>query len=82
MLKTIKSRLIAICILIVIAAIGVATLASYLSVSGHAQRQVLAQLNDLGEAHAGTMGAWVKAQKDIVTALTPAADLDSPQPML
>ncbi len=82
MLKTIKSRLIAICILIVIAAIGVATLASYLSVSGHAQRQVLAQLNDLGEAHAGTMGAWVKAQKDIVSALTPAAALDSPQPML
>jgi methyl-accepting chemotaxis protein len=82
MLKTIRSRLIAICILIVIAAIGVATLASYLSVSAHARRQVLAQLSDLGEAHAGTMGAWVKAQKDIVSALTPAVDLDAPQPML
>ncbi|MCK7493523.1 MAG: cache domain-containing protein [Comamonadaceae bacterium] len=28
------------------------------------------------------MGAWVKTQKDIVAALTPAAELDSPQPML
>ena len=82
MLTTIKSRLIAICILIVVAAIGVATLASYFSVSAHARRQVLAQLSDLGEAHAGTMAAWVKAQKDIVAALAPAIALDAPQPML
>ena len=82
MLKTIKSRLIAICILIVIAAIGVATLASYISASAHARRQALAQLSDLGRAHAGTMGAWVKAQKDIVAALGSSADLDNPVPML
>ncbi|QPF75341.1 HAMP domain-containing protein [Roseateles sp. DAIF2] len=82
MLTTIKSRLIAICMLIVIAAIGVATLASYLSVSAHARRQVLAQLSDLGEAHAGTMAGWVKAQKDIVAALAPAAALDAPQAAL
>lgn len=82
MLKTIKSRLIAICIAIVIAAIGVATLASHLSVSAHVRRQVLAQLSDLGQAHAGTMGAWVRAQKDIVAALGSSADLDNPPAML
>ncbi|MCK7493522.1 MAG: hypothetical protein MZW92_20910 [Comamonadaceae bacterium] len=37
MLNTIKARLIAISVLIVVAAIGVATLASYLSVRGHAE---------------------------------------------
>jgi methyl-accepting chemotaxis protein len=79
MLKTIKSRLIAICILIVVAAIGVATLASYFSVKAHAHRQVLAQLDDLGRSHAATMATWVKAQKDIVAALAPAAALEQPQ---
>ena len=82
MLSTIKSRLIAICMLIVIAAIGVATLASYFSVSAHARRQVMSQLHDLGESHAGTMATWVKSQKNIVAALAPAAALEAPQPAL
>lgn len=80
MLSTIKSRLIAICMLIVIAAIGVATLASYFSVSAHARRQVMSQLHDLGESHAGTMATWVKSQKNIVAALAPAAALEAPSP--
>jgi methyl-accepting chemotaxis protein len=82
MLKTIQSRLIAISVLIVVAAIGVATLASYLSVSADARRQVLADLDSLGQAHAGAIAGWVKAQKDIVTALAPSAELQAPQSML
>jgi methyl-accepting chemotaxis protein len=78
MLNTVKSRLIAICILIVVAAVGVATLASYLAVSRHARSQVRAELVALGEAQAGAMGAWVRKQQDIVSALGPAAALDDP----
>ncbi|MDR7333023.1 methyl-accepting chemotaxis protein [Roseateles asaccharophilus] len=78
MLNTIKSRLIAICMLIVVAAVGVATLASYLAVSRHARSQVHAELVALGDAQAGAMGAWVRKQQDIVSALAPAAALDDP----
>ncbi|MDY0743994.1 methyl-accepting chemotaxis protein [Paucibacter sp. R3-3] len=78
MFKTIKQRLIAICMLIVVAAVGIATLASYLTVRSHARAQLQAQLTDLGQAHAAAMGAWVKKQQDIVTALAPAAALADP----
>ena len=78
MFKTIKQRLIAICMLIVVAAVGIATLASYLTVRSHARAQLQARLTDLGQAHAAAMGAWVRKQQDIVTALAPAAALEDP----
>ncbi|WP_077033949.1 methyl-accepting chemotaxis protein [Pelomonas sp. KK5] len=76
--RTIKQRLIAICMLIVVAAVGIATLASYLTVRTHARQQLSTELNDLGQAHAAAMGAWVKKQQDIVAALAPAAALENP----
>ncbi|XHS79543.1 methyl-accepting chemotaxis protein [Burkholderiaceae bacterium UC74_6] len=73
MLKTIKGRLIAICLLIVVAAVGVATLASYLAVRRHAHEQVSSELAALGQAQADAMGAWVRKQQDVVSALAGAA---------
>jgi len=72
MFKTIKQRLIAVCVAIVVGAVGVATLASYLTVSKHARKQLQAQMSDLGHAEAQAMGAWVRKQQDIVGALLPA----------
>ena len=72
MLKTIKGRLIAICLLIVVAAVGVATAASYFTVSRHARHQVAEELGSMGKAQADAMGAWVRKQQDIVSALAGA----------
>ncbi|UXH77320.1 methyl-accepting chemotaxis protein [Roseateles amylovorans] len=82
MLKTIKSRLIAISIAIVVAAVALATFASYWAVRDHARRQVQSQLTELAGAHAAGVAAWVKTQKDVVAALAPAAALDDPRPAL
>ncbi|WP_148661341.1 methyl-accepting chemotaxis protein [Roseateles chitosanitabidus] len=82
MLKTIKSRLIAISILIVVGAVALATFASYWAVRDHAHRQVQAQLNDLAAAHAGGIAAWVRTQKDVVAAMAPSALLEDPRPAL
>ncbi|MBV8124323.1 MAG: hypothetical protein JO370_09615, partial [Paucibacter sp.] len=56
--------------LIVFAAVGIATLASYVTVSRHTHQQVSRQLAELGKAQAESMGAWVRKEQDIVTALT------------
>jgi len=80
--QTIKSRLIAICVLIVFAAVGVATLASYLTVSRHAHQQVSAQLAELGQAQADAMGAWVRKQQDIVSAVAATVAPEQPQAAL
>jgi len=82
MLQTIKSRLIAICVLIVFAAVGVATLTSYLTVSRHAHQQVSEQLAELGKAQADAMGAWVRKEQDVVSALAATASTDAPQAAL
>ena len=82
MLKTIKSRLIAISILIVVAAVALATFASYWAVRDHARRQVQAQLTDLATANAAGVAAWVKTQKDVVAAMAPAAQLEDPRAVL
>ncbi len=82
MIKTIKSRLIAACMLIVVSAIGIATAGSYLAVSANARHQVLDKLGELGRAHAAGMAGWVKTQKDIVTALASATDAADPKPQL
>lgn len=73
MLKTIKSRLIAICLLIVVGAVGIATAASYIAVQKTAQQEVSAKLQSLGQAQADAMGAWVSKQQDVVSALAVAA---------
>ncbi|MBV8471697.1 MAG: HAMP domain-containing protein, partial [Burkholderiaceae bacterium] len=82
MLQTIKSRLIAICMLIVFAAVGIATLASYVTVSRHTHQQVSRQLAELGKAQAESMGAWVRKEQDIVTALTALPQIDAPDAAL
>ncbi len=82
MLKTIKSRLIAISIAIVVVAVALATFASYWAVRDHARRQVQSQLTELASAHAAGIAAWVKTQKDVVAALAPAARLEDPRPAL
>ena len=82
MLNTIKSRLIAISILIVVAAVALATFASYWAVRDHARRQVQAQLTDLATANAAGVAAWVKTQKDVVAAMAPAAQLEDPRAVL
>ena len=82
MLKTIKGRLIAICLLIVVAAVGVATLASYLTVRSHARHQVGAELSSMGKAQAEAMGAWVRKQQDVVSALSVAVATDDSNPAL
>ncbi|MFN7726430.1 MAG: methyl-accepting chemotaxis protein [Rubrivivax sp.] len=78
MLTTIKSRLIAACMLIVLGAITVATAGSYLAVSADARQQAQSKLSELGAAHAAGIAAWVRSQKDIVVALGPAATMDDP----
>jgi methyl-accepting chemotaxis protein len=73
MFKTIKGRLIAICLFIVVVGIGVATLASTLAVRANVRHQVSTQLSSLGQVQADAMGAWVRKQQDVVSALAVAA---------
>src|SRR5215469_16272457 len=80
--KTIKSRLIALTILIVVTAVALATLASYLTVRSHTLSEVETQLSSLADAHAGSIAAWVRTQKDVDAAMAPAADQQDPRPVL
>ena len=82
MLKTIKGRLIAICLLIVVAAVGVSTGASYFTVSRHVHHQVAEELGAMGHAQADAMGAWVRKQQDVVSALAVAAATEDSVPAM
>jgi len=78
MLKSIKSRLIAVSVGIVTAAIGLATLMSYQTVRSTVLKQIAGELAEQGETHANTISTWVRGQKNIVLALAPALDLPDP----
>ena len=82
MLKTIKSRLIALTILIVVGAVALATLASYLTVRTHTHREVQDKLTGLAEARASGIAAWVRVQKDVVASMAAAAEQPDPRPAL
>jgi len=81
-LKTIKSRLIALTILIVVGAVALATLASYLTVRTHTHREVQDKLTGLAEARASGIAAWVRVQKDVVASMAAAAEQPDPRPAL
>ncbi len=82
MFDSIKTRLIALGIAVVVLALAAATIANYMTVRSHANAQQLAGLDQLAAARASTIAQWVKGQRDIITALLPAADQADPVPFL
>ncbi|WP_374562084.1 methyl-accepting chemotaxis protein [Ideonella sp.] len=82
MFHSIKNRLIALTFAIVVVTLALATSANYLTVRGHARDEVTRSLDTLARAHADTIAAWVRTQKDIVGALVPAAGQAEPVPAL
>jgi methyl-accepting chemotaxis protein len=82
MFDSIKTRLISLGIAVVVLALTVATAANYLTVRSHTHAQVLSNLDQLAGAHAAVIGQWVRGQRDIIAALTPAAQQADPVPLL
>ncbi len=82
MFDSIKTRLIALGIAVVVLALAAATIANYMTVRSHANAQQLAGLDQLAAARASTIAQWVKGQRDIINALLPAADQADPVPFL
>jgi len=82
MFGSIKNRLIAICIAVVVLTLLVSTIANYSVVRSHTNEQITRELDGLASAHAADIGHWVRHQRDIITALLPVTGQADPVPFL
>ena len=78
MFRTIKSRLIAITVFLVVAAISVATLVSFRLVRSFMLDDIALELGQTARFQSQRVAQWVAMQKDIVAALTPAVNMEDP----
>ncbi len=82
MLKTIKSRLLAACLGLMVVSVLLATLTSYRAARSTILHDLAAQLGANGQAQADRIASWVKGQKAVVQALAPALAASEPVPAL
>ncbi|MBT9495244.1 MAG: HAMP domain-containing protein [Paucibacter sp.] len=82
MFDSIKTRLIALSIGVVILGLCIATAANYVIVRNHTQGQVLRDLDALAAARAASINQWIRSQRDIVSSLVPVAQVSEPVPFL
>jgi len=82
MLKTIKSRLLAACLGLMVVSVLLATLTSYRAARSTILHDLAAQLSANGQAQADRIASWVNGQKHVVQALAPALDAADPLPAL
>lgn len=77
---SLKTRLIALCISIVAVAVLAIGGISFLSTSRHIQQQWQDQTTQLAQSHATTLGQWLVAKQNMISALKPYAS--APQEVL
>ena len=82
MFDSIKTRLISLGVGIVALTLLAITVANYLTVRGHTERQVSEALDELAAARADAIHQWVRTQRDIVLSLQPAVSAADPVPLL
>ncbi|MCV2355195.1 methyl-accepting chemotaxis protein [Paucibacter sp. B2R-40] len=82
MFDSIKTRLITLCISVVVLAMFISTAADYVIVRNHTHNQVLADLDALSAARAAAINQWIGSQRAIVGALAPVAEQAEPIPFL
>ncbi|HEY8878157.1 MAG TPA: methyl-accepting chemotaxis protein [Roseateles sp.] len=82
MLKTIKSRLLAACLGLMVVSVLLATLTSYRAARSTILHDLAAQLGANGQAQADRIASWASAQKHVVQAMAPALTAADPVPAL
>ncbi|OYU26804.1 MAG: chemotaxis protein [Burkholderiales bacterium PBB2] len=82
MFDSIKTRLTALSIVVVVLTLSLATIANYVIVRGHTYTTELASLDALAAGRAAAINQWVTMQRDIVTSMVPAAAEAAPKPYL
>ena len=82
MFKSIKSRLIGISVVVVVAAIAIATIVSYRLARTFLLQDVNVELGQTAHYQSDKLALWVRMQKDIVSALAPMAEMEDPKPAL
>lgn len=82
MLKTIKSRLLAACLGLMVVSVLLATLTSYRAARSTILHDLAAQLGANGQAQADRIASWAKGQKHVVQAMAPALAAADPAPAL
>ncbi|MBB5205880.1 methyl-accepting chemotaxis protein [Inhella inkyongensis] len=82
MFKSLKARLVGLSVGVLLIALLLATMASYLDARGHLRAQTLAQLNEVARGQAQAIGNWTSFQASILKSLVPAVQLEQPRPPL
>jgi len=82
MLKTIKSRLLAACLGLMVVSVLLATLTSYRAARNTILHDLATQLSENGQAQADRIASWANGQKHVVQAMAPALAAADPTPAL
>ncbi|MGN1057031.1 MAG: methyl-accepting chemotaxis protein [Comamonas sp.] len=70
---SLQTRLVALCVLIVAAAMLVVGLVSFTNSRSHTLQLITSQATQLAQAHAATLGQWLSSKQQMVSALKPYA---------
>ncbi len=82
MLSSLRTRLIAMCVLIVVAATSLVAATNLGTTRGHMLEQLDQQMNDLAKTQSQTIGIWLRAKLAVVASLAPAAGAADPMPAI
>ena len=82
MLSSIRTRLIAFCVLIVVIATSLVAAVNLATTRKHMLEQLDRQMNDLATTHTQNIGTWIQAKLAVVSSLVPAAESADPMPAI
>ena len=82
MLSSIRTRLIAFCVLIVVIATSLVAAVNLGTTRQHMLEQLDRQMNDLATTHTQNIGTWIQAKLAVVASLVPAAESADPMPAI
>src|SRR5689334_23280520 len=82
MFSSLRTRLIAICISIVVFAMLAMTIANFITTRSRTLDSLEAQMQQLSQVHSGGIAEWVRSKGTIVNSLKLAADLPDPMPFI
>ena len=82
MFSSLRTRLIAICVFVIVFAILIVVAANYFTVRQHTLTALDGQMQQLSDSHAGGIAAWVRAKRAVVKSVTLNIDAPDPLPFL
>jgi len=82
MFVSLRNKLVAICVAILIVAMGATTLTNFLTTRSRPLEALDSQMQQLARSHAGRLGEWVRGKRTVTSSIKLAADAADALPFI